>query len=133
MRAVIIAALTIIALALLPFVVQAQTVNTIDLSFNTTACVPTVQCGSIGTAAALCVPAATGAYTRNQITITNSAASGGNNISVGYNASITLNGVGTLTLTPSQAAFWPRGTAPGQPLYCIASGATTPAQIVLGQ
>jgi hypothetical protein len=122
MRAVILAALTIIALALLPFVVQAQTVNVNDIS---------AAYGSIGTSAAVCVPAGTGAFTRNQITLANSSASA--TISVGYNASITVNGQGTVTVAPGQTAYWPRGQAPGGEVYCVASQSATPAQIALGQ
>ena len=115
----------------------AQSVNALDISASTTACGSGVTCGSIGASPAICVPqinpAYGGNYPRTQLTIANSAAAGGNTISIGYSSSITLNGVGTITLGPLQSAFWPRNTAPGQALWCIASGATTPAQIVLGQ
>lgn len=135
-----------LALSLAVFAAHAQSssVNTQDISScgaasatcatqNANACGAGVTCGSIGTGTAqLCVPAATGAFVRVQLTIANSAASGGSTISWGYNASITLNGVGTQTLSPGGSSFWPRGTAPGQAIYCVASGSATPMQIVLG-
>lgn len=130
--AFVLAALTVVH----PMAAIAQSVNALDISASTAACGSGVTCGSIGSVAAeICVPAINpsygGNYPRNQITIANSSPSA--TISVGYNSSIALNGVGTLTLGPQQTAFWPRNTAPGQPLYCIASASTTPAQIVLGQ
>ena len=132
MRALIIAALTITALVLLPFVVQAQ-VNVQDMSNSTVACGPTITCGSIGTSPQITVPRVSGpggSYARTSLTIANSSA--GATISCGYNASITLNGIGTFTLAPGQTAFWQRQSAPQAIIYCIASAGSTPAQIMLG-
>lgn len=114
---------------------KAQTVNVLDLSASTTACGGGVTCGSIGVTAQVCVPAINtssgGNYPRNQITIANDSA--GASIFWGYSSAVTANGIGGGTIAPGQTAFWPRGTAPGGPIYCIASGAATPAQIAIGQ
>ena len=123
------------AFSLAVFAAHAQSsVNTTDLSANATACNTGGDCGSIGTSAAVCVPPISpswgGNYPRTTITIGNSSASA--TISFGYNNTITVNGLGTLTLSPGQTAYWPKGGAPGGPIYCVASGSSTPAQISIG-
>lgn len=111
---------------------QSQGVNVIDIS---------TACGTVGGTAVLVVPAVgdTGHCTTNNPTartslfLANASASGGNSISCGYNASITLNGLGTFTLAPLSSAFWPAESAPHQAIWCIAAGAGTLMQIVIGQ
>ena len=123
------------AFSLAVFAAHAQSaLNVIDLSASTSACGPGITCGTLNTSAQICVPQISpsygGSYPRKTITIANSSAGGV--ISVGYNASITLNGAGTFTLNAGQTAFWLPGTAPGGPLYCIGNGLAIPAQIVIG-
>jgi len=105
----------------------AQTVNITDLS---------ATFGTVGTSVVLVVPAQGDSRvpaSRQTLFLANSAASGGNGISCGYNAAITLNGVGTFNLPAGgPPAFWPRGTAPANAIYCVASGAGTPMQIIIG-
>ena len=109
---------------------QSNGVNALDVS---------TACGTVGTAAALVLPAigdSTGCITRNPATRTtvflaNASVSGGATVSCGYNSSITLNGIGTFTLGPLQSAFWPRGSAPHQAIWCIASSPATLMQVVI--
>ena len=124
------------AFSLAVFAAHAQSsVNITDLSANATACNTGGDCGSIGTSAAIIVPAITPpygstSYPRTTITISNASATA--TISIGYNNTITVNGLGTITLSPGQTAYWPKGGAPGGPLYGVASGSSTPAQVVIG-
>jgi hypothetical protein len=123
------------AFSLAVFAAHAQSaLNATDLSASTSACGNGVTCGTVNTSPQICVPQISppygGSYPRKTITIANSSA--GATISVGYNASITVNGAGTFTLGAGQTAFWLPGTAPGGPLYCVANGLATPVQIVLG-
>jgi hypothetical protein len=69
---------------------------------------------------------------RATLFLMNSAPSGGNTISCGYSNAIALNGNGTFTLSPLQSMFWPRGSAPSNAIWCVASGASTPMQIIIG-
>ena len=122
------------ALSLATLAALAQSsMNPNDLSTNATACNTGADCGSIGTSAGVCVPPINpswgGNYPRAAITIANSSATA--TISVGYNNTITVNGLGTITLSPGQSAYWPKGGGSGAPLYCVASGSSTPAQVVL--
>ncbi len=116
------------ALALLGLVgsARAQTVTITDLSG---------AFAPIGTTPALAVPAVGDPRVpgeRTTLFVMNSSPSGGNTISCGYSAAIALNGNGTFTLPPLQSMFWPRGTAPRNALWCVASGAATPMQIIIG-
>jgi hypothetical protein len=106
---------------------HAQAVNVTDLS---------ATFGTVGTSVSLVVPALGDSRVppaRQTLFLANSAAAGSNSISCGYNAAISLNGVGTFNLPAGgPPAFWPRGTAPAQAIWCVASGASTPMQIVIG-
>jgi hypothetical protein len=89
----------------------------------------------IGTTPALVVPAIGDPRVpgeRKTLFIMNSAPSGGNAISCGYSAAIAMNGNGTFTLPPLQSMFWPQGTAPRNAIWCVAAGAATPMQIIIG-
>jgi hypothetical protein len=89
--------------------------------------------GTIGTSAALVVPAL--GDTRvpaERATLVIANASAASTVSCGYSGVIAVNGVGTFTLGPGQSAFWPRGMAPGNAIWCIASGSSTPLQVAIG-
>ncbi|HUK60240.1 MAG TPA: hypothetical protein VLV50_13500 [Stellaceae bacterium] len=105
---------------------EAQAITATDLSGSF---------APIGTTPALVVPALGDPRVpgeRATLFLMNSSASGGNAISCGYSAAISVNGNGTFTLPPQQSMFWPRGSAPRNAIWCVASGAATPMQIIIG-
>jgi hypothetical protein len=111
----------------------AQSIVVNDISASTTSCVSGTACGSVGTSAQLVVPAASAGFPRQQITLANSSASGGNDVSCGFSQAITLHGVGTFLIgAGAQPVFWPKGTAPTAAIYCIAAGSATPMLVLLG-
>jgi hypothetical protein len=115
------------AAANVPALALAQSVDIADIS---------ATFGSVGTTPVLVVPAIGDPRvppSRSQLTLANSSAVGGSDISCGYSAQITLHGQGTFLIgAGAPPAFWPRGTAPSAAIYCVAAGAATPMQIVIG-
>lgn len=114
-----------------------QGVNILDLSTSTTACVGGTACGAVSNvAAAIIVPAVNGTGCgipgcgRKALTITNTSTTA--TLSIGYNASITAGGAGTIPVPPLGTAFWAAGNAPQVALYGIGS-ASLNAAVVLGQ
>lgn len=65
------------------------------------------------------------------LTIANDSATA--TISCGFKATVTAAGMGTFTIAPNQTAFWPFGSAPKGPIWCISSAAGTNYGVFVGQ
>lgn len=120
-----------------PALAQSASVSITDLSANTTACVSGTPCGAIGTTAQICVPVSPSAGIPSGITSLFFFNTGSNPVDFGYSPGITYGGVGTTRVvnaggTGSQWAFWPAGSAPRRPLYCISTGGGSTLTILVG-
>lgn len=111
----------LLALATLYGVAKAQTaLSTTDYS--------TV----LGTSAVQCVPADA---KRRTLLIENPYGASTNNICYCIGASCTpvCGGAGTSVLVPGSGDWWDFGSAPGEPINCVASNSSTPVTIRSGR
>jgi hypothetical protein len=84
---------------------------------------------TIGTTPVACAPADA---SRRTLFIENPG-SGNVGYCVGATCAPSIGNPGTSTLQPGQADFWPSGSAPSQPLWCVAANASAPVTIRSGK
>jgi len=81
--------------------------------------------GTIGTVASACVPA----NARRATLLIENPVGNTNNICYSFSAGVSCSGPGNSILVPGASDFWPLGSAPLGPIYCVASGAGTAVTI----